>query len=152
VHRHRTPFSLIMLDVDRFKQFNDSFGHPAGDEVLRRIAHLMEEGARVSDFVARYGGEEFAILLSNTAEDTARVAGERVREAIEKGQWPQRAMTASIGVATMDYSESTGISTHGTIEAEATTLIKLADAALYASKANGRNRVTHAADLKTLAE
>ena len=149
-HRHGTPFSLMMLDVDRFKQFNDSFGHPAGDEVLRRVAGIMEEQARNSDFVARYGGEEFVILLSNTGEDTARIASERVRCAIEKGLWQQRAVTASIGVATLDI-DPTGFGAQSTIETEAAAILKLADTALYASKVNGRNRVTHASDLEELA-
>jgi diguanylate cyclase (GGDEF)-like protein len=132
--RHLEPLSLLLLDVDRFKQYNDSFGHPAGDEVLYKVARLMEEQARGSDFVARYGGEEFVILLPNTSEEQARIAAERVRVAIEKAPWKERPVTASIGVAT-------------TTDAEGAALLAQADIALYASKAAGRNRITHISDV-----
>jgi diguanylate cyclase (GGDEF)-like protein len=133
--RHQEPLSLLLLDVDRFKQFNDSFGHPAGDEVLYQVARLMEEQARGSDFVARYGGEEFVILLPNTPEEQSRAAAERVRIAIENGPWKARQVTASIGVATTNA------------ETDEATLLAQADIALYASKASGRNCITHIADM-----
>ena len=134
--RHKEPLSLLLLDVDRFKQYNDTFGHPAGDEVLCKVARIMEDKARGTDFVARYGGEEFVILLPNTTIDAARVAAERVRAAIECASWTQRPVTASIGVATTDGSD-----------AEATVLLAQADTALYAAKAQGRNRAAHVLDL-----
>lgn len=134
--RHKEPLSLLLLDVDRFKQFNDTFGHPAGDEVLYQVARLMEEQARGSDFVARYGGEEFVILLPNTTEEQARAAAERVRVAIEQAAWKKRPVTASIGVAT-------------STEFDGAALLAQADIALYASKEGGRNRVTHVADMPT---
>ena len=136
--RHHEPLSLLLLDVDSFKQFNDTFGHPAGDEVLRQVSRLMEEQARVSDFVARYGGEEFVILLPDTQAAAARLAAERVRAAIETFAWDKRIVTASIGIATLGM----GIT-------DATTLLARADVALYASKSSGRNRVTHTADIAT---
>ena len=81
--RANAPLSLLILDVDNFKGFNDSFGHPAGDDVLRSIGGFMEEQARSSDFVARYGGEEFVILLPQTERDASMIVAERVRAAIE---------------------------------------------------------------------
>lgn len=132
--RHNNPFSLLLIDVDRFKQHNDSFGHPAGDEVLKGVAQLMMEQARVSDFVARYGGEEFVVLLPGTDEDASRVAGERLRLAIESATWEHRPVTVSIGIGTTSH-------------VDVTTLMAQADTALYASKAAGRNRVTHSQDL-----
>jgi diguanylate cyclase (GGDEF)-like protein len=134
--RHKEPLSLLLLDVDRFKQYNDTFGHPAGDDVLCKVARVMEDQARGTDFVARYGGEEFVILLPNTTVEAARVAAERVRAAIECASWTQRPVTASIGVATTDASD-----------AEAAVLLAQADTALYAAKAQGRNRTAHVQDL-----
>lgn len=132
VRRHGEVLSLLLLDVDRFKQFNDSFGHPAGDKVLYDVARLMEEQARGSDFVARYGGEEFAILLPNTDREASIHAAERVRAAIEGFAWPQRPVTISIGIAT----------TSSALDVD--TFLTQADNALYASKAQGRNCATHA--------
>lgn len=134
VRRHGAMLSLLLLDVDRFKQYNDSFGHPAGDEVLREVARLMEEEARGSDFVARYGGEEFAILLPNTDQDASRHAAERVRSALERFPWSQRAVTASIGVSTTNTA------------LDPTIFLAHADSALYAAKARGRNCVVHTVD------
>ena len=137
--RANAPLSLLILDVDNFKGFNDSFGHPAGDDVLRGIGGFMEEQARSSDLVARYGGEEFVILLPQTERDASVVVAQRVRAAIESASWPRRAVTASIGVATI---ESWGDS-NAENNAQGALLLARADEALYNSKANGRNRVTH---------
>jgi diguanylate cyclase (GGDEF)-like protein len=134
VRRHGVTLSLLMIDVDRFKQYNDTYGHPAGDDVLREVARLMEGEARGSDFVARYGGEEFAILLPNTDIDSSRRAAERVRNAIESFPWPQREVTASIGASTT----ATAL--------DPTAFLAHADASLYAAKARGRNCVVHAQD------
>ena len=143
VSRHRRecePLSLLLLDVDDFKGFNDGFGHPAGDEVLKSIAIFMEEQARTSDLVARYGGEEFVILLPKTGVEEALVVAERVRCAIESAPWTQRAVTASLGVGTMDERELREATENKPISA---LLLARADEALYFSKANGRNCVTH---------
>ena len=134
--RYNTSLSLILLDVDRFKQYNDTFGHPAGDEVLKTVAFLLQETARASDFVARYGGEEFVIILPGTSRFEAIEAGNRFRRGIEEADWTQRPMTASFGVATLTAAT-----------ADRAQLIAEADRALYASKQNGRNCVTHHADL-----
>jgi diguanylate cyclase (GGDEF)-like protein len=131
--RYGTPLSLLLLDVDHFKQFNDTFGHPAGDRTLRAVARLLEETARSTDFVARYGGEEFAILLPNTDQCGADALADRFRSAVEEWDWGQRAITVSVGASTLTPGERNGA-----------RLIDEADAALYLSKKNGRNCVHHA--------
>ena len=131
-NRSSTPLSIMLLDVDHFKQFNDTFGHPAGDSVLECVARLLEGNVRSTDFVARYGGEEFAILLPDTDQSGAILLAERVRQGIADGDWRDRGITVSIGVATMNTSISTDES-----------LVREADIALYRSKNNGRNCVHH---------
>lgn len=133
--RHDIPLSLILLDVDRFKAFNDSFGHAAGDLVLREVGTLIQGCARTHDVVARYGGEEFAILLPGTSGVGAIAMAERVRKSLESRSWPRRAITASFGAATLHRSPA-GATVAGLVES--------ADLALYHSKRQGRNRVTHA--------
>jgi diguanylate cyclase (GGDEF)-like protein len=124
------------MDVDRFKQFNDNFGHPAGDDVLKTVGRILMDCARTEDFVARYGGEEFVIVLPDTDAAAAKIVGERLRAGIESAQWPMRAVTASFGIAGIDA----GIDDRAVLIAEA-------DRALYVSKESGRNRVTHIADI-----
>jgi diguanylate cyclase (GGDEF)-like protein/PAS domain S-box-containing protein len=131
--RNSSPLSLLMLDVDHFKQFNDTFGHPAGDNVLQGVARLLEENARSTDFVARYGGEEFVILLPNTDQHGAWVVAEKVRKAIQGGDWRERAITVSIGIASLASG------------GDGSALIKAADDALYCSKKSGRNCIHVAA-------
>lgn len=127
--RLRQPLSLIMLDIDYFKQFNDSFGHPAGDELLRQVAQVLRDSARAYDVAARYGGEEFALLLPNTTPEQAVQVAERLHLAIQAIRNPNRAISASLGVAVYRF---------GTAPA---TLLYEADAALYRAKRDGRNRV-----------
>ena len=129
--RYQTPLSLVLLDVDKFKHFNDTFGHPAGDEVLRNVARVLQREARSTDLVARYGGEEFAVVLTNTDTVEAWIAAERFRNAIEAAPWQKRAVTASFGVTTKS-----------TASINAAALINAADSALYQSKVSGRNLVT----------
>ncbi len=153
--RRAEPLSLALLDVDQFKLFNDTFGHPAGDMVLQGVADLIESRARVSDLTARYGGEEFALLLPATDADAALVVTERVREAIANAPWPQRSITISIGIATLEVEALGAPATNSphkfddsaTEPNELTLLLARADAALYASKNAGRNRSTHVNDL-----
>ncbi|NOX88060.1 MAG: diguanylate cyclase [Calditrichaeota bacterium] len=134
--RMKTALSLLILDVDNFKNYNDTLGHPAGDEVLRKIAQILKQTARENDIVARYGGEEFAIILPGTDRNGAKVVAERIRETIEKTYFiheeiqPQGKVTISIGVASMPKNAKS---------AEELTL--KADAALYYAKRHGRNQV-----------
>jgi diguanylate cyclase (GGDEF)-like protein len=130
--RLRSPLSLIMLDIDHFKQLNDTFGHPAGDEVLHWVGSILSTAVRAHDVVARYGGEEFVVLLPATEADEALEVAERLRIAISSRIWLHRQVTASVGVAT----------THADTLAAA-TLLNQADQALYHSKQNGRDRITH---------
>jgi diguanylate cyclase (GGDEF)-like protein len=136
--RHRLPLSLIMLDVDGFKPYNDDFGHPAGDDVLKQLAAVLREYAREHDLIARYGGEEFAVLLPLTTANAAIQVAERFRTAIGQINWPHRHVTASFGVATLESSNL----------ASTETLVDQADQALYHSKRAGRDRVTHFRSLK----
>ena len=97
--RYDEPLTLIMVDVDFFKAYNDSYGHLAGDAVLQGIAKLLRQYARPVDMVARYGGEEFALLLPNTDLENGMIVAERLRLLIAGFQWPHRSITASFGVA-----------------------------------------------------
>ncbi len=128
--------SLLLMDVDKFKTFNDTFGHPAGDKTLKAVARILQGTARAGDFVARYGGEEFVVILSDADAQGAMAMAERFRAAIEAAAWDERQITISIGVATMRRGEDTP-----------QTLIDAADKALYQSKQEGRNRATHAVEL-----
>ncbi len=131
-HRHGLPLSMVMVDVDHFKQYNDAFGHCAGDEVLQVVARVLRESVRDHDVAARYGGEEFAVLLMATDAEGAVRFSERVREAIASHRWPLRRVTISLGVATLEPSTK-----------EPNGLVEAADRALYHSKMCGRDRVTH---------
>ena len=122
-----------MLDVDGFKSYNDTFGHAAGDRVLCVIARQLSHSSRPDDIVARYGGEEFAILLPGAEAISALGCAERHRKAIESFAWPLRPVTASFGVAEWHPEDSLS------------DLRRRADAALYAAKRGGRDRV-HVAD------
>jgi two-component system cell cycle response regulator len=130
--RQRSPLSLIMLDIDHFKQYNDAFGHPAGDEVLRQVGATLRSIVRGHDVVARYGGEEFAVLLPATGAEVALKIAERLRAAIAGRNWLHRAVTASFGVSTSEPGTMDDI-----------ILVERADRALYLSKQAGRNRSSH---------
>ena len=129
------PVSLIMIDVDRFKKFNDQFGHVAGDRALSAVAHVLKKQFRTKDLLARYGGDEFAVLLPEVAETEALVIAERVRTAVAgktsdgSDSLIRVPVEISIGVAELDAQ--------GTYE----SLLKSADAALYRAKDAGRNTV-----------
>ena len=124
------PLGLLMLDVDKFKSFNDEFGHPQGDRALITVARTVEATLRDSDFFARYGGEEFAVLLPHMEAEGSLLAAERIRQAVERVDWPVRAVTLSIGVAALSPSA----------DMDRNSLVARADRALYQAKAGGRNR------------
>jgi diguanylate cyclase (GGDEF)-like protein len=136
--RRRAPLSMILVDVDAFKAFNDRHGHLAGDDTLRRISAILARTARrPGDDVTRYGGEEFAAILPNTDADGARHVAEEVRTAVETAAIPHRTspvarvVTASVGVATVVPEDGS----------EPSSLVDRADRALYRAKQGGRNRV-----------
>lgn len=135
--RRGTPLSLVVVDVDHFKSYNDMFGHIAGDRILCIVARVLGGLAREYDVISRFGGEEFTMLLPGTDRHGAVVAAERHREALETHRWPLGTITASFGIATSSQMDFTPL-----------RLLDLADRALYRSKREGRNRVTHFDDLR----
>jgi diguanylate cyclase (GGDEF)-like protein len=133
--RYESPLSLLMIDLDNFKRYNDTYGHLKGDQILKEVAALLLAYTRSADLVARYGGEEFVILLPESGEDQAHNVAEKIRQVVEAhpftleaGELPQ-SLTISVGVAS-----SIG-------EWSADSLIQTADDALYRAKASGKNRV-----------
>jgi diguanylate cyclase (GGDEF)-like protein len=134
--RRRQKFALLMIDIDHFKNLNDTFGHHTGDQVLRDVASILMKDMREVDTVARYGGEEFVMILPETTETGATYVAQRLRRAVEQAKFfagsPQsiQHLTISIGIAVFD--------TDAQFKRD---LIEFADAALYAAKNGGRNRL-----------
>ena len=127
--RTGAPLSLLLIDIDNFKSYNDNFGHPAGDTALQSVARVLMSSLRPYDFLARYGGEEFVIILPSTDLTDAIVVAERVRNLVASSEFPHRKFTISIGVARLD------------VDAGARALVQAADVGLYRAKAAGRNKV-----------
>ena len=135
--RHKQPLSLLMVDVDNFKQYNDAYGHLGGDECLQRIASAVASEMRTNDLVARYGGEEFAVILPNQSLKGAAIVAERIRCRVEQLHLPnqgsrQHVVTVSIGAATALAAP----------ENDPSQLVATADSALYRAKHMGRNRIS----------
>lgn len=129
------PFSVLIIDIDHFKKVNDTWGHQAGDLVLKQLADTLVMHSLREDIVARLGGEEFVLILPDADVAVSKVRAESLRLAVTQSTWELVNITVSIGVATMTSKDSDS------------TLLEKADQALYASKENGRNRVTHWLDL-----
>jgi len=133
--RYNRPFSLIMIDIDDFKRFNDTYGHQLGDEVLRSVGRAIRKITRIVDISARYGGEEFVIILPETDVNKGLIAADKIRKCIEEIEIPHEAeklhVTVSMGLAVFPYHAQ-----------DKDDLIKSADTALYVSKSEGKNRVT----------
>lgn len=134
VRRQRQPLTAALIDLDKFKTINDTFGHPAGDAVLRAVGQVCRGALRAPDVVARYGGEELAVLLPGTSLVQAGPVLERLRKAIMAmlvpelmGRW---VVTASIGAAELTKED-----------ADITAVLARADSALYRAKETGRNKV-----------
>ncbi|GAB7078398.1 diguanylate cyclase [Megalodesulfovibrio paquesii] len=130
VQHTNSTMSILMADLDHFKEFNDTFGHAAGDEALHHVAALLLQGCRHMDRVARYGGEEFLIMLPDTREQKALLVAERIRSIIASQTSLSRPLTLSIGMATYQP----GVSLE--------ELLHQSDRALYRAKQNGRNRIS----------
>lgn len=133
--RYETEFSLIILDIDFFKKFNDTFGHQAGDAVLRQVAQTLKRNVRATDIVCRYGGEEMSIILPNTGKDVAYSTAEKICKRVSDNKFrligdKEVTVTISLGVSTYPYDGNT-----------ASELIEAADKRLYNAKHNGRNQV-----------
>ena len=132
--------SLMLVDVDAFKQYNDSFGHPAGDEVLKILARLLRENMRETDLVARYGGEEFVIIAWDADSEAMLKLANRLCQIVEQYPFKNRTITISIGVATQDARDCSPVPLRNLYKTP-DDLIKAADEALYEAKRSGRNRV-----------
>jgi len=144
-HRHGLPLSLIMFDIDHFKDVNDKYGHDVGDAVLISLAVLARDEFRVEDIVCRYGGEEFAVLAPHSGREEAVSLTERVRAAIEAMRVPLPggglvSVTASFGIVVAPAAANVGLD----------ALVHAADEALYRAKADGRNRVAVSAGVSPL--
>lgn len=133
--RYKRPLSLLLLDIDHFKSFNDTYGHPVGDLVLKEISACIRKSIRINDVPARYGGEEFTVIIPETAEEGALITAERIRSTIEshviRSLDKELKVTVSIGCAT-----------HPSLAGSQQELIDNADKALYYSKEHGRNQVS----------
>jgi len=138
--RNNTPLSCLFIDLDHFKNINDTHGHQAGDEILKRVAHIFNETMRTSDVLARYGGEEFVILLADTNSQDAYDIAERLRNIVAETSFTISSeislnVTLSIGLSTLDDNDHITTTQH---------LVSFADQAVYVAKESGRNRVHRA--------
>ncbi|MGH1363230.1 MAG: diguanylate cyclase [Calditrichia bacterium] len=144
--RESSSLSLLIMDVDHFKNYNDTLGHPAGDDVLRKVSNILKKSVRDNDIVARYGGEEFAIILPRATQGGAAALAERIRVKVEEAGFfreevqPMGKVTISVGLASFPQDAP----------AE-TELISFADQALYVAKKSGRNQVIIAKDIEEIA-
>jgi diguanylate cyclase (GGDEF)-like protein len=138
--RHELAVSLLLTDIDHFKKINDSYGHPTGDEVLRRVAAILKASARKIDIVARYGGEEFALVLEGTDRAGARQLAERIRQEVEQQSFPS-------AKGTFGATLSIGVASYPDDSRDKPEIIARADQALYSAKHGGRNRTVCFSDM-----
>ena len=134
-NRYRHPLTLLLLDIDHFKNYNDKYGHLEGDKVLVRFSQIIKSSLRTNDSAYRYGGEEFTVILPETAGEEAKTVAQRIRATLEAETfYPKNGnevtITISIGVTEYQYKE------------ELSTFIQRADQAMYRSKRDGRNKVS----------
>lgn len=139
--QQQAPLSVMLIDADHFKSYNDQFGHVAGDEALRQLGKILQQTSRKTDIAARYGGEEFVLILPETTANAAQQIAERLCEQVAQTTFAHRAMTVSIGVATWPQIGQ---------QASITALIEAADQALYRAKRQGRNQVAVAQGVQNL--
>ena len=134
-NRYKHPLSLLLLDIDHFKEYNDNYGHLEGDKVLVKISQMIKSCLRKLDTAYRYGGEEFTVILPETACDEALLVSERIRSVIEAEKFepePDKDVAVTISIGVTQYIPKEQLS----------TFIQRADKAMYQSKQNGRNQVT----------
>ena len=134
--RYQNPLGLLMLDIDNFKNYNDTNGHPAGDELLKSVADIFKRSVRRTDYVTRYGGEEFAIILPETPMEKAQLVAEKIRKEIEKEVFDNQE-TQPGGNLTI----SVGVASHSKDFNQVDEFVQDADVALYNAKESGRNKV-----------
>ena len=140
-YREQTPVSLLVIDADNFKKYNDTYGHPQGDTALQALAKILQQTVkRPGDFAARWGGEEFIALLSNTDADGALAVAEEIRKNVEDAVIPS--IDAGAAKITVSIGISTNLCRHGSSNT-ITELLAKADNALYEAKRSGKNRVCH---------
>jgi diguanylate cyclase (GGDEF)-like protein len=132
--RFRNPVSLIIFDIDNFKKYNDTYGHPQGDKIIKRFAHLIQENIRKVDILSRYGGDEFSLILPGTNFDSSVTVSEKLRTLIENAYFPGR------NKPLRNITISAGIATFPEDAKDAEELIQLADIALYLAKDRGKNQ------------
>jgi diguanylate cyclase (GGDEF)-like protein len=135
IERDMRPFSILLMDIDKFKNVNDNYGHPVGDIALKAVAKVLKDTGRGSDFVARYGGEEFAIGMVDTNVKGAEQMAERVRKLVGK------TVVARVGGTDLMLTLSIGVSSFPEDTKNKADLVTMADNALYQAKRLGRNRV-----------
>ncbi len=146
IDREPRPFSILLMDIDKFKNVNDKYGHPVGDVAIRAVAKILKETVRGSDFVARYGGEEFTVGMVDTDSRGALQMGERIRKILEK------TLVARVYDGDLRVTVSIGISSFPEDTKNGADLVTLADNALYQAKRSGRNRVCLHRDVREVEE
>ena len=137
--RFSHTLSLIMLDIDDFKEFNDTYGHPRGDRVLQSVSDVIRANLREMDIAARYGGEEFVVVLPETDSEGALAVAERIRADVEKFEF-----VGGEGLKPVHKSVSVGVATYPDDATSQSRLIEMADKAMYSAKRAGKNKVASA--------